>query len=341
MKLKLKPPTIAILVYLAVLLAGGYYVGLPIQSVLSESMIKFAMNGIMVLSLLPMIHSGIGLNFGMPVGLSAALVGMSLAIQFKLQGVLGFLSSLVFSLLIAAIFGFGYGKLLNRLKWREEIAGVFIGFAFIPLMNIFWTVAPFTNRQMLYPVGGVGLRPKISLDGYFRFILDETMVFQLGEISIPLGLLLFYTLTAAVIALIFKSRTGKAMAALRLNAEFARLSGVNENRVRLMAVILSTALAAVGMCVYSQSFGFVQLYDGASMLTFPALSALLIGGGGGRQASIINAVVGAYLYQFVYLLSVPVANAILIPELAELTRMIITNGVILFAMLMERRWQHA
>lgn len=341
MRIKLKPPTIVILIYLAVLLAGGFYVGLPLIPILSESMVKFAMNGIMVLSLLPMIQAGVGLNFGMPVGLSAALVGLSLAIQFKLQGMVGFLSSLVFAIAIAVLFGAVYGKLLNRLKGREEIAGVFTGFAFIPLMNIFWTVAPFTNRQMLYPVGGVGLRPKISLDGYFRFILDESWVITLGGIPIPLGLLMFYALVVAVIALIFKTRNGKAMAALRLNSGFARLSGVDENRVRLLAVILSTAIAAVGMCVYSQSFGFVQLYDGASMLTFPALSALLIGGGGSKQATIANAVAGAYLYQFVYLLSVPVANAILIPELAELLRMIITNGVILFAMLMERRWQHA
>lgn len=341
MKFKLKPPTIAILAYLALLLAGGYYVGLPLKAVLSESMIKFAMNGIMVLSLLPMIHAGIGLNFGMPVGLSAALIGLSLAIQFRMQGAIGFLAAIVFSIFISVLFGMGYGKLLNRLKGREEIAGVFTGFAFIPLMNIFWTVAPFTNRQMLYPVGGVGLRPKISLEGYFRFILDETLVLQMGEISVPLGLLLFYALIAAIVALTFKTRSGKAMSALRMNTDFAKLSGVDENRVRLLAVVLSTALAAVGMCVYSQSFGFVQLYDGASMLTFPAISALLIGGGGGRQATLVNAAAGAYLYQFVYLLSVPVANAILIPELAELLRMIITNGVILFAMLMERRWQHA
>ena len=44
-----------------------------------------------------------------------------------------------------------------------------------------------------------------------------------------------------------------------------------------------------------------------------------------------RAVIGTLLYQMAYLMSVPVANALLIPELAELLRMIITNSVILFA----------
>ena len=39
----------------------------------------------------------------------------------------------------------------------------------------------------------------------------------------------------------------------------------------------------------------------------------------------------------VFLLSVPVANTLLVPELAEIVRMIITNSIILFAFLWQRK----
>lgn len=340
-KLKLSLPTCIIGGYNLLLLAGCAVAGLSFVGLFNEALVKFAMNGILVLSLIPMINCGVGMNFGMPVGLSAGLIGLCLAFQLKLQGTAGWVASLAFAIIIAIVFGIGYGHLLNRLKGREEIAGVFTGFAFVPLMNIFWTIAPFTNRQMLYPIGGVGLRPKISLNGYFFKILDDSWAIHIGPLMVPLGLLAFYSLLALGLALLTRTLAGRSMEALAVNPGFARLSGVDENRTRILAVVLSTVLAAVGMCVYTQSYGFIQLYEGATIMTFPAISALLIGGAALRHARVSHAVVGAFLYQMAYLMSVPVANALLIPELAELLRMIITNSVILFAILYENRgWNH-
>jgi len=340
-KLEVGLPTYIIGCYNLILLAGCAAAGLSFIELFNESLVKIAMNGILVLSLLPMINCGIGMNFGMPVGLSAGLIGLCLAFQFKLQGWAGWWAALGFSAVVAVLFGYGYGRLLNLLKGREEIAGVFTGFAFVPLMNIFWTVAPFTNRQMLYPVGGVGLRPKISLNNYFNQILDSSLVVYAGPWMFPIGLLLFYGALALLLVLLGRTLLGRSMAALAANPGFARLSGINEARTRVRAVILSTVLAAVGMCVYTQSYGFIQLYDGATIMTFPAISALLIGGAALRHARVSHAVIGTALYQLAYLMSVPVANALLIPELAELLRMIITNSVILFAILYENRgWRH-
>ena len=44
---------------------------------------------------------------------------------------------------------------------------------------------------------------------------------------------------------------------------------------------------------------------------------------------------GAYLYETTFLLSVPVANELLVPEVSEVIRMIVTNGIILYAFLYE------
>ena len=127
------------------------------------------------------------------------------------------------------------------------------------------------------------------------------------------------------------------MLAVGENERFCQLSGIKINRVRTTAIILSTVIGAVGICVYAQSYGFVELYNAPLSHSFPAVSAILIGGCIGRRAGIFHAVLGTYLYQTIYLLSAPIANAILIPQMSEIVRMIITNGIILYAFLKQER----
>ena len=66
------------------------------------------------------------------------------------------------------------------------------------------------------------------------------------------------------------------------------------------------------------------------MMSFPAVSAIVIGGAGKKNATVINALVGTFLYQTTYLLSIPVANALLIPEMAEILRTIVILTAIAF-----------
>ncbi|WBW99010.1 ABC transporter permease subunit [Oceanirhabdus sp. W0125-5] len=330
---KFQIPQIIIMIFLLVMAGMTIYLGIPFPRMFNDSLIKLVMNGVLVLSLIPMLNCGVGMNFGIPVGVSAGLLGMCISINLRLKGILGFTGALFFSIIIGIVFGFVYSKILNRVKGREEIAGTFVGFSFIPLMSFFWTLAPFTNRQMLYPIGGKGLRPKIGLKNFFGKILNELWVIHIGDFKIPLGLLLFFLLICILIYLFFKTKTGMAMIAVGENETYATLSGISVNKMRTISIILSTVLAAVGICVYAQSYGFVELYEAPLMMAFPAVSAVLIGGSSGRKTSVVQAVVGVYLFQTTYVLSAPLANAILIPEMSEVLRMMITNIIILYALL--------
>ncbi len=334
-KFNIKIPQLIIIIYLIVLLIGVMIIKIPIAGLFNESLIKWAMNGVLVLSLIPMINVGAGMNFGLPVGICAGLVGMCIAIELRLTGWTGFIVSILFGSIVAAIFGFVYSIILNKLKGNEEIVGTFTGFAFIPIMNFFWTLVPFKNRQMLYPVGGKGLRPKISLNEYFGGVLNNALNIQVGKLVIPLGLLIFFAIIGLIVYLFFKTKTGFVMKGISQNETFVELSGIDINRYRTYAIILSSVIAAIGICVYSQSYGFVQLYDGPLMMAFPAVSAILIGGATGSNATVFQAIFGAYLYETTFLLSVPVANELLIPEMSEIIRMVVTNGIILYAFLYE------
>ena len=135
--------------------------------------------------------------------------------------------------------------------------------------------------------------------------------------------------------------SGLKSAALSLrwveNESFATLSGINISQTRLIAIIVSTIIAGFGICVYAQSYGFIQLYDEPLSMAFPAIAAILIGGSTGKKTFIFEAILGAYLLQSIYLLTVPIANAILVPELTEILRTMITYGIILYALLVRER----
>ncbi len=335
--MKMKSPQAIMILFLGVLFVAAKWIHLDIFYYLNKSFYKFVMNGVLVLSMIPMINTGVGLNFGLPVGIISGLVSMCIIVNLKLTGLVAFIGAILLTIPISILFGLAYGYLLNRVKGKEDIAAIMIGLSLIPIMNFFWTVAPFTNRQMLYPIGGIGLRPKIGLEPYFANVLDHLYVLQIGKLTLPLGLLCFYGLICFLMYLLFQSKLGDQMIATGENKEFCILNGINIDKTRIIAVIISTFTAGVGICVYAQSYGFIELYDSPSGFTFPAVSAILIGGCMGNRATIPQAILGTYLYHSIYLLSAPIFNELLIPEMSEILRMIITNGIILYALLVKER----
>jgi simple sugar transport system permease protein len=334
---KLPLPQRIIVVFLIVMFLMSVYLKMPIGSIVSDSLVRLVMNGVLVLSLVPMLNAGVGINYGLPVGVSAGLIGMCIAVNLNFIGLFGFGMSMLLSIPFGIAFGYGYSFVLNKVKGKEEITATFIGFSFVFFMCFFWAVAPFKNGEMLWPIGGKGMRPTIGLKNYFGKALNELFLIQIGSVKIPLGMLLFFALLCLLLFLFFKTKIGAAIQAVGENETYAMLCGVEIKKTKIIAIILSTVIAAIGICVYAQSYGFIELYDAPLMVAFPAASAVLIGGTGGRKTSIFQVVIGTYLFQSIYLLSAPLANELLVPEAAEIFRMMITNFTILYALLYEGR----
>lgn len=333
MKFQLRTPQFIILVFLIVLTFLALYLKIPLQKLLGDSLVRLVMNGVLVLSLVPMLNTGIGINFGLPVGVVAGLLGMCIAINYRLVGFPGFLAALLFSVLIGMIFGVIYARLLNYVKGREEIAATFIGFSFVSLMSLFWAIAPFSNPEMLWPIGGKGMRLTIGLNNYFEKVLNKLWLMEMGGVKVPLGMLIFFFLLCLMVHIFHQTKLGRAMLVVGENETFAALSGINVLKIRTLAIVLSTVLGSVGICVYAQSYGFVELYTAPLMMAFPAASAILIGGSTGSRTSVIQVIIGAYLFQTMYVLSAPIANELLMPEFAEILRMMVTNAIILYAII--------
>ncbi|HPI93545.1 MAG TPA: ABC transporter permease [Deltaproteobacteria bacterium] len=337
----LQIPQVFILGMLAVLMAMAFWAGIPLSGIMGDSLVRLVMNGVLVVSMIPMLNAGLGVNFGLPVGICAGLLGLCLAVNLRLTGLSGLFAAMAFSVPGGVLLGYLYGRLLHRVRGREEIAGTFVGFSFISVMNLFWAVAPFTNPSMLWPIGGKGLRPVIGLKGYFAKVLNHAWVVHLGDLAVPVGMLAFFAVLCLGLYAFFRTKTGAAVNAVGENEVFAGLSGVNVRRIRIAAVILSTVLAAWGICVYAQSYGFIELYSAPLMMAFPAASAIFLGGSLGHRTAVVQAVIGTFLFQTTYVISGPIANALLVPEVAEILRMILTNAIILYAMLYEGRRRRA
>lgn len=327
---KIGVPRFIIGIFLLSLYIMAPFAKVDILTSLNDTFIRVGMNIILVLSLIPMVQSGTGLNFGMPLGIEAGLLGALISLELGLSGILGFLGAILISIPISIIFGYLYGKLLNKVKGGEMMIATYVGFSSVAIMCIMWLILPFKKPDMIWAYGGEGLRTTISIDKYWGKILSE--IFYLPKNLNFIGELLFFLFIAWILREFFKSKNGIAMKITGSNEKFAKATGININSSRINSVILSTILSSIGIIVYQQSFGFVQLYLAPFYMAFPAIAALLIGGASLNKASISNVILGTFLFQGIITMTPVVISGLIKTDMSETLRVIISNGMILYAL---------
>ena len=325
-------PRLIITLFLVLLLVLCPFVGADLPTQISNIIARFSWNGVLVLAMVPMVHSGCGLNFGLPLGIISGLLGATLSIELGFTGPLSFLAAALIATPFALIFGTGYGWLLNRIKGGEMMIATYVGFSSVSLMCMMWLILPYHSPNMVWGLSGKGLRTTITLEGYYNQALANFLKIQIGNLVIPTGSLLFFALLALCIWAFLHTKTGTAMTAVGSNPVFARAAGINVDKIRLLSVVMSTWLAAIGILVYEQGFGFIQLYMAPFYMALPAVSAILIGGATVNKASILNVIIGTILFQGIVTMTPTVMNNIIHTDMSEVIRIIASNGMILYAL---------
>lgn len=334
-------PRIIIFAFFLLVVFGAHYYGLGMPALFGSVLRRWGMFGVLVLAMVPAIQCGIGPNFGVSLGIVCGLLGSLIVIEFKIAEMLGAWGAITIAMLLSIVFaifvGAGYGFLLNRVKGSEMTVSTYVGFSAIAFMNIWWVTLPFRSGEINWPIGGEGARNTISLASSFGEVLNTAGGFYaIGDDSagmyVPTGLLLFFFAMCYVMYLFMKSKTGKAMSAAGSNPVFARASGINVDRMRIVGTAISTVLGAVGIITYAQAFGFLQMYNAALMMGFACVAAILIGGASTVQARISNVVIGTFLFQGILVIALPVANKLFVgTDLSDIMRIIISNGIIIYA----------
>ncbi len=325
-------PRLIITMFLVLLLVLAPIVGADLPTQISNIIARFSWNGILVLAMVPMVHSGCGLNFGLPLGIISGLLGATLSIEFGFTGGFSFVMAILIATPFALVFGSVYGWLLNKIKGGEMMIATYVGFSSVSLMCMMWLVLPYKSPNMVWGLSGKGLRTTISLEGYYNQVLARFLEIRIGNLTIPTGTLLFFAVLALAIWAFLHTKTGTAMTAVGSNAAFAKAAGINVDKIRLLSVVMSTWLAAIGILVYEQGFGFVQLYMAPFYMALPAVSAILIGGASVNKATIMNVIIGTILYQGIVTMTPTIMNNMIHMDMSEVIRVIISNGMILYAL---------
>ena len=308
------------------------------------------MFSILVLSLIPMVQSGCGLNFGIPIGIVAGILGGVTSMEFGLNGFGGIAVAMLIAAAIAVVFGFGYGVLLNKIKGDEMLIATYVGYSFTAFMCIIYLILPYKNPVSVLSYAGRGLSQQVPVAQYWMKnlvdaegtrssvgILTDFLSFRIAGVRIPVGMFLVFAFFAFLVWAFFRTKTGTAMTAVGSNPDYAKAGGIDIDRMRLFSVILSTVIAAVGIIVYQQSYGFIQLYQAPLAFTFQTVAALLIGGASINKASIPNVIIGTFLFQGIITLTPTVINGALNIDISEILRLIITNGMIVYALTRRNR----
>ena len=326
-------PRIIIGLFLVSLFVMGPFFGVSTSQSLNDVIVRFGMNAVLVLSMVPMIQSGTGLNFGIPVGLIAGMLGAVVSLEFNLTGFTGILAAFGVAMVAAAVFGWCYGWLLNRVKGDEMIIATYVGYSFVFFMNIIWLILPFRNPASVQGFKGEGLRVTISVQDYWYHQISKILQIKVTEnFIIPTGMIIFFALMSLVVWGFFRTKIGTAVTAVGSNPEFARASGIDVDKMRIVSVVFSTIIAAIGMIVYQQSFGFIQMYNAPMAFAFPSVAAILLGGASVNKASIANVIIGTILFQGILTMTPSVINSAISIDVSEIIRIIVSNGMIVYAL---------
>ncbi|MBR6571434.1 MAG: hypothetical protein IKK75_13375 [Clostridia bacterium] len=134
---------------------------------------------------------------------------------------------------------------------------------------------------------------------------------------------------------IMKTRLGQQFRAVGQNRTVANASGINVDRVRLIAIVISTVLAGWGQLMFVQNMGSFQTYGAHEQVGLYAGAAILVGGASIRKATNGQAILGCILFHLLFIVAPPAAkNLFGDAAIGEYFRVFISYGVIALALVM-------
>jgi len=175
--------------------------------------------------------------------------------------------------IVSALFGFLLGTTSLRLTGLFLTITTF-GFGdAVPQILLKWD--SLTN-------GFRGLKPPKPSIGAFVFDTDFKFYFIIAVV-----LIIIITLTSNFL----RSKTGRALIALRDSEAGAEMVGINVAKYRILAFVISSFIAGIAGSLYAHMVGYVSPYDFNSTVSRLLLCMIIIGG----TCSIPGAITGALL----------------------------------------------
>ncbi len=341
MSRKLKAEYVVPLVFSMLCVICFIYAGVSLTFLVNQVMLRFIRNGIMVLALIIPIMGGLGLNFAVVVGAMASQMAYLFVLNSKICGSIGFLLVILLSIILSIMFGLFVGKAMNIAKGREMITSIIIGFLANYIYQLifmvgFGTVIPVNNKEIVL-ANGIGVNNMVDL-APFKGSLDKLLAIKIGAIDIPLLWILIVLIFSYLVYYILNTKLGYKIRAIGMSMEKSAAVGIDVNSIRVIALVISTTLAAIGQLIYLKNMGVMNVYTGHLNTDTFSCAALLAGGATIKKASVRNALLGIILLHTLFILS-PLAgqNVFNNVSLGEYFRSFIAYGTIAFALIMNMK----
>ena len=307
-----------------------------------ELLARFARNAVLVTALLIPVLAGIGLNFGIVVGAMAGQIGAMLVTSWGMRGAPGFALACAIAAPLAVLFGLGTGWLFNRSKGREMVTGLVAGFFASGLYQLVFlfavgSVLPWRDPAMLLPQG-YGLRNTIDLLP-IQYALDDLIKVQAtldgSPVRIPVVTFLFIALVCAFNLFFQRTRLGQELRAMGQDPVVAATAGIDVDRNRVIATVLSTLFAAWGQLFFLQNLGTLNTYTSHDQTGLFAVAALLVSGATVARATVGQALLGTLLFHTLFVVS-PLAGKALAgdAQIGEYFRVFVAYAVITVALVL-------
>ena len=146
---------------------------------------------------------------------------------------------------------------------------------------------------------------------------------------VPVVLILIVIALAVFIQWLMNTKLGQDFRSCGMNQTIAEANGINVDRTRVVATVMSTVLAAWGMIIYLQNMGTLNTYTAHNNIGYFSVAAILVGGASVDKATIGQAITGCLLFHAMFILSPEIGKAVFgQAALGEYFRTFMVYGVI-------------
>ena len=167
------------------------------------------------------------------------------------------------------------------------------------------------------------------------FMLNKTASNMFSRYKLPLVTFMLSVAVALVTWWLGKTKLGHDFLAIKNDMHISASVGINVNRTRMTAIILSTVFAGLGQMVYIQNMGTLMTYGMQNTVATFAIAAILIGGATIKKANLKNATLGTVLFHIIYSTAPNAAkNLFGNIQIGEYFRVFLCYGVIAVAIVM-------
>ena len=157
------------------------------------------------------------------------------------------------------------------------------------------------------------------------------------QLRLPVITWLLILLLCLFNSTIMRTRLGQKFRAVGQSQTVANASGIDVDRTRVIAIMISTVLAGWGQIVFMQSdgIGTFQTYAAHEQVGLYAGAAILVGGASIDRATNLQALVGTFLFHSLFITAQSAAKAMFGDSaVGEYFRAFLSYGVIAVALIM-------